>query len=101
MSYLVALLTLDRERLVHVAEAVKSPARDPESASMCERFLSYMQSQIDIVNKSLARNEMVKKFAIVPREFSIEGGELTPTMKLKRRVVLEKYGDVIGRLYAS
>jgi long-subunit acyl-CoA synthetase (AMP-forming) len=99
MAYLVVLLTLDPERLVHVAEAVGSPARDSVAAASCPRFLSYLESQIDVVNKTLARNEMVKKFAVVPAEFSIEGGELTPTMKIRRRVVLEKYESVIGGLY--
>jgi long-subunit acyl-CoA synthetase (AMP-forming) len=99
MAYLVALFTLDPERLVHVAEAVGSPARDTAAAAACPRFLSYLESQVDVVNKALARNEMVKKFAIVPAEFSIEGGELTPTMKIRRRVVLEKYQAIIGGLY--
>ncbi len=101
MAYLVGILTLDPERLVHVAEAVGSPARDPESAATCPRFLSYLDSQVDVVNKSLARNEMVKKFAVVPAEFTIEGGELTPTMKIRRRVVLEKYQQTISELYDS
>ncbi|MGK2859284.1 MAG: AMP-dependent synthetase/ligase [Thermoanaerobaculia bacterium] len=100
MAYLIVLLTLDPERLVHVAEAVGSPARDAKSAAACPRFLSYVESQIDVVNKSLARNEMVKKFAVVPAEFTVEGGELTPTMKIRRRFVMEKYKDVIGDLYA-
>ncbi|MFA6954736.1 MAG: AMP-binding protein [Thermoanaerobaculia bacterium] len=99
MAYLVALFTLDPERLVHVAEAVGSPARDAAAASTCPRFISYLESQVDVVNKALARNEMVKRFAIVPTEFSIEGGELTPTMKIRRRVVLEKYHAIIGGLY--
>ncbi|MCM2317269.1 MAG: AMP-binding protein, partial [Thermoanaerobaculia bacterium] len=100
-AYLVALLTLDPERLVHVAEAVGSPARDARSAATCPRFLSYLESQVDVVNKSLARNEMVKKFAVVPAEFTVEGGELTPTMKIKRRVVMEKYKELIATLYET
>ena len=51
------------------------------------------------VNKRLARVQSVKKFAVLPNELSIDGGELTPTMKLKRRVIAEKYADVIERLY--
>lgn len=99
MAYLVALLTLDPERLLHVAEAVGSPARDAAGAATCPRFLSYLESQVDVVNKALARNEMVKKFAVVPVEFSIDGGELTPTMKIRRRVVVDKYRTVIAGLY--
>jgi long-subunit acyl-CoA synthetase (AMP-forming) len=43
---------------------------------------------------------MIRRFEILPGQFTIEGGELTPTMKLKRRVIKEKYADAIERLYA-
>lgn len=98
--FLVGLVTLDPERLVHVAGAVGSTARDVATASKCPKFLSYVESQIDTVNHSVARNEAVKKFAIIPGEFTIDGGELTPTMKLRRRYVAEKYAHVIEGLYA-
>jgi long-subunit acyl-CoA synthetase (AMP-forming) len=97
--YLVVLLTLDPERLVQIAEAVGSEARDAASASRCPRFLSYLESQIDTVNHSVSRHEAVKTFAVVPGEFTIDGGEMTPTMKLRRRYVAEKYANVIEGLY--
>ena len=46
-------------------------------------------------------NESVKKIALIEHELTIQGGELTPTMKVKRRVVDEKYRDVIDRLYVQ
>ncbi len=49
----------------------------------------------------LAHFEQPKKIALLPREFSIEHGELTPTLKVKRRVVADRYGDVIDRVYAE
>ena len=60
-----------------------------------------MQREIDAANRTLARVQTVKRIAILAEEFSIEGGELTPSLKLKRRVVNEKYAAVIERLYAS
>jgi long-chain acyl-CoA synthetase len=54
---------------------------------------------VDSVNERLAQFEHVKRFAIVPRAFSGESGELTPTLKVKRRVVEEKYKDVIDSMY--
>jgi long-subunit acyl-CoA synthetase (AMP-forming) len=99
--YLVALVTLDPEQLVHIAGAVGSPARDSRAASKCPKFLSYLESQIDTVNHAVARNEAVKRFAVVPGEFTIEGGELTPTMKLRRRFVAGKYEEMIEALYAK
>jgi len=56
---------------------------------------------IDEMLPDLAQYEKIKKVAILPHEFSQESGELTPTMKVKRRVVSEKYKDVIDRLYAG
>ena len=51
------------------------------------------------LTKDLAQFERIKKIALLPREFSLEAGELTPTLKVKRRVVEQKYKDVIDRLY--
>ena len=47
----------------------------------------------------LAQFEQIKKIALLPREFSLEAGELTPTLKVKRRVVEQKYKDMIDRMY--
>jgi long-subunit acyl-CoA synthetase (AMP-forming) len=97
--YLSVLLTLNVERIRQDAEACGSAASDPESAARDERFLQYLQRQIDAVNARLARVQAVKKFKVIPREFSVEGGELTPTMKVRRKVVVEKYRQEIDQLY--
>ena len=60
-----------------------------------------IQAQIDQVNASLARVEQVKKFAILPRPFGIDTGELTPTMKIKRKVVALKYASEIEAMYTD
>ena len=52
------------------------------------------------INENLASFETLKRIRILPAEFTVEGGELTPTMKLKRRVILEKYASEIEALYA-
>jgi long-chain acyl-CoA synthetase len=44
--------------------------------------------------------EQIKKFELLPNEWSVNGGEMTPTLKLKRKVILEKYRDAIARIYA-
>ena len=56
---------------------------------------------IEQLSAHLAPFERIKKVALLPREFSLEGGELTPTLKVKRRVVEQRYKDVIDRLYES
>jgi long-chain acyl-CoA synthetase len=100
-SYLVALLALDPEKAVSFArerglpESLSSLGRDPA-------FLEYLDGQIEQrVNSALARFEKIKRFAIVPYDFSVEGGELTPTMKVRRAVVEQKYADVIESLYLA
>jgi long-subunit acyl-CoA synthetase (AMP-forming) len=98
-KYLAALVTLDPERLPAEAEAAGSPARDARAAASCEVFRAHLQRQIEEMNKRLARVQTVKRFAILPNELTIAGGELTPTMKLKRRVILAKYEREIEGLY--
>ena len=63
------------------------------------RILDLLQRQIDALTPNLARYERIKKVALLEKEFTIEGGELTPTLKVKRRVIDEKYRDVIEKLY--
>lgn len=63
------------------------------------RIVDLMQRQIDGLTPNLAKYEKIKKVGLLEDEFTIEGGELTPTLKVKRRVIDEKYKDVIERLY--
>jgi long-chain acyl-CoA synthetase len=65
------------------------------------RIIDLLQRQIDALTPNLARYEKIKKVALLENEFTIEGGELTPTLKVKRRVIDEKYRDVIEKLYAE
>src|SRR5262245_7289101 len=97
--YLSVLLTLDPEKIPSVASLTGSPARDPAGAAVCEKFTAYLQREIDSVNARLARVQTIKRFAIIPGELTIAGGELTPTMKVRRRVVHEKYASLIEGLY--
>jgi long-subunit acyl-CoA synthetase (AMP-forming) len=99
--YLSALLTLDPERLVGEAKAIGSSARTPKEAASCPVFQGHLQREIDGVNGELARVQTIKRYVILPKELSVEGGELTPTMKVKRKVVNEKYKAEIESMYAD
>jgi long-chain acyl-CoA synthetase len=66
-----------------------------------ESILDLISRQIDAHTGHLAQFERIKKFALLERELSVENGELTPTLKIKRRVIEERYRDVIDRLYAA
>ena len=63
------------------------------------RIIDLIQRQIDGLTPNLAKYERIKKVALLENEFTIEGGELTPTLKVKRRVIDEKYRDVIEKIY--
>ncbi len=99
--YLTALFTLDPEKIESEAVIAGSPAKNAADAAQCEKFRAYLQAKVDAVNKTLARVQTIKKFVILPQELSIEGEELTPTMKLKRRIVNEKYAREIESMYGN
>jgi long-subunit acyl-CoA synthetase (AMP-forming) len=99
-AYVVALLTLDPLRVAAEAEKAGSPARTTEDAARCPVFKAYVEKQVEEINKGLARYESIKKIALLPSELSVETGELTPTLKLKRRVILERHKDEVDALYA-
>lgn len=65
------------------------------------RIIDLFERQIEKLTTNLARYEKVKKVALIEKELTIEGGELTPTLKVKRRVIDEKYRDVIDSLYSE
>lgn len=98
-KYMSALFTLDPDKLKAEIEAAGSPAKNMEEAAKCETFKAHLQKQVEAINATLARVQAIKKFVIIPEEFSTEGGELTPTMKLKRRIINEKYAEEIEHMY--
>ena len=99
-KYLTALFTLDPEKVEQVAsDEAGSPAKNSAEASKCKKFNAYIQGKVDEINQTLARVQTIKKFVILPQELSIESEELTPTMKLKRRIVNEKYSKEIESMY--
>src|SRR5207247_1380626 len=66
-----------------------------------ERVVGLIQEVVDAVNADRSRFEQIKRFAVLPRDFAMEAGEVTPTLKLKRRIVQEHFADAIEQLYAS
>ncbi len=96
-NYVTALITLDEEATKAFMERERLQG-DPVTHP---RVREVLQTTIDATNEHFARVEQVKKFTILPGAFSIEGGEFTPTLKVKRNVVMEKYADVIEQLYSE
>jgi long-chain acyl-CoA synthetase len=99
--YLVALLTLDGEIAPLLAAQMGIEDTTITSLATDPRILAAVQQVVDAANARLSRPEQVKKFVLLPVEWTAESAELTPTLKLKRRVVNEHYADRIGELYAE
>jgi len=71
-----------------------------ESIIKNEKVISLIKDTVERYNQNFNQVEQIKKFELLPREWSVEGGELTPTLKLKRKVIMEKYKDAIQRIYS-
>jgi len=99
-KYLAALLTLDPEKLTRWAQQhnklgeLESLAADPD-------LLTEIQMGIDQINVKRSHAEGIRKFRVLAHDLTAEAGELTPTMKVKRSVVYEHYGEIIDDLYAG
>jgi len=98
--YLVALVTLDPEEAVAYATEHGLP-EDPEQLAANADVRQAIEDHVAKINEKFARVEQVKKIAILPRDLTQEGGELTPTLKVKRAVVAAKHEQEIEQLYAS
>ena len=95
------MLTLDAE----IAPLVATQLGIPAGTSLAElaqhpAMLAVAQQAVDAANERLSRPEQVKAWELLPVEWTAESEELTPTLKLKRRVVHAKYADVLERLYS-
>jgi long-chain acyl-CoA synthetase len=98
--YLIALITLDQEALTRFA-AEQGMLDEPGAMVGSPLVRETLEQHIEEVNRNFARVEQIKRFHILPHDLSQEGGELTPTLKIKRPVVATKYEKEIEDLYAS
>jgi len=96
-----ALIVPDWEMLRSYAQHKGLGLKEPAEFCNHPRIIDLLQRQVDSLTEDLSRFERVKRVALLERELTIEGGELTPTLKVKRRVVDDKYKEVIDRLYAE
>ena len=94
-----ALIVPDWEMLRSYAQLKGLDCKTPAEFCRNPRVIDLLQRQVDSVTEDLSRYERVKRIALLERELTVEGGELTPTLKIKRRVIDEKYRDVIDRIY--
>jgi long-chain acyl-CoA synthetase len=98
--YVSALITLDPGELGRWA-AENGIDGDPGALTHDRRVRELVQGIVDDVNRERSRFEQIKRFAILPRDFTMEDGEITPTLKVRRRAVQEHFADEIEALYAE
>lgn len=100
-SYVVAILTLDGDVAPLVAAKMGIEFSDLADLSTKPEIRAMAQAAVDRANERLSRPEQVKAWELLPDEWTAESEELTPTLKLKRRVVRTKYADVVDGLYGE
>ena len=100
-KFLSALLTINLDVASHLAHENNIPFTAPGDLLTTPAFLALVDARVQSCNSRLARFETIKKYHIVQREFSQEMGELTPSLKLKRNVVLENFQSLVEEMYAE
>ena len=98
-NYLTCLVMIDQESVARYAQEAQVPFTDFASLTQADEVVRLIGAEIETVNARLARVEQIKAFRILALLLSAEDEELTPTMKLKRRVVAAKYGALIESMY--
>lgn len=97
--FIAALITLDEEVLPQWAEANDKADLSIDELRSDDDVLAAVQAAVDDANKAVSRAEAIKTFRVLPADLTIDGGELTPTLKVKRSVVASKYAGIIDEIY--
>jgi long-chain acyl-CoA synthetase len=98
-KYLVALFNLNHEESACIAKQADIPFEKPEDLFEKEEFRKIIDQHVEELNKNLARVETIKYYRILKNTFSEQTGELTPSLKVKRKVVMNRYKDIIESMY--
>jgi len=98
--YLTVIVMIDQENVEKFAQDNDVPFSNYASLTRAPEVQELIQGELDRVNRKFARVEQVKKFFLLDTQLSAEDEELTPTMKLKRKLVQQKYAPQIEAMYA-
>ncbi len=99
-SYATALVTLDPEALVQWGKAEGMPTSDYAALAASPEVHDYVRSCVEELNGRLNRWETIKEFRILDHDLTVENGELTPSMKVRRKVIESAYADLLDSMYA-
>jgi long-chain acyl-CoA synthetase len=100
-KYITALVTLDADAMATWAQHHDMAGAPYEQIVVSPQVREMVQGCVDELNQGLGPWETIKRFEILERDLTVESGELTPSLKLKRRVVERRYGDLLDSLYAE
>jgi long-chain acyl-CoA synthetase len=100
-KFLVALIVPNFEKLERDAAAMGISTKSHEELVENEKVRSLIQQDIDRFNQNLDRQEKIRRFALLPNDFTIENDEITPSLKVKRKVIDKRYKAIIDQLYAD
>ena len=98
-NFVTALVSLDEEATMAWAKDHAMTGKPYAEIVQTDQAKQLLAPYFDAVNKSLAKYETIKQFAILPRDLSIDAGELTPSLKVKRKVVEKKYAALLDKMY--
>ncbi len=98
--FIAALITLDDEMLPTWAKNNGLPALTMDQARKNDAVLAELQKAVDDANTAVSKAESIRKFTVLPGDFTEENGYLTPSLKLKRNVVMRDFHDDVEALYA-
>jgi len=99
--YITALIVPAREALAEYARSRGISYQSFEELVRKPEIVALYDEKIAAFNRSLARFEQIRKFTLLPKPFTVEGGEITPTLKVRRKMVIEKYREVLDAMYAD
>jgi long-chain acyl-CoA synthetase len=98
-KYVTALILIDEDNVTKFAQDHRVPFTTFQDLARSPEVVRLIQGEVDRVNATLSQVESIKKFALLPRRFYEEEGDVTPTKKVKRRAVETRYADLIRTLY--
>lgn len=99
--FIAALVALDEEAVALWADQHGRSGASMDDLAADEELVGELQQAVDDVNRSLSRAESIRKFVVLPRDLTVEAGELTPTLKVRRAIIEKTYADEIDSLYGS
>ena len=99
--FVTALIVPDFDAIKEFADANRIAYNDVKELTQMKQIYDMLSKDLDQFQKSLANFERVRKFTILDKPFTIEDGEMTPSLKLKRKVIEERYGDLIEDMYSE